>query len=134
MKNKLKLNGILLILALLVVCTITAANMAKAAGTVVYDYNNTTFGQRTKDDVAAEYSKAKNAGETYVDGQESTYYSTPASIEAPYNQGILTDDTLASMEAMTNFYRYLTGAKPLLKKCVQNESLQYQALDRNFSI
>ena len=36
------------------------------------------------------------------------------------------------MEAMTNFYRYLTGAKPLLKKCVQNESLQYQALDRNF--
>ena len=132
MKNKLKLNGILLILALLVVCTITAANMAKAAGTVVYDYNNTTFGQRTKDDVAAEYSKAKNAGETYVDGQESTYYSTPASIEAPYNQGILTDDTLASMEAMTNFYRYLTGAKPLLKKCVQNESLQYQALDRNF--
>ena len=132
MKNKLKLNGILLILALLVVCTITAANMAKAAGTVVYDYNNTIFGQRTKDDVAAEYSKAKNAGETYVDGQESTYYSTPASIEAPYNQGILTDDTLASMEAMTNFYRYLTGAKPLLKKCVQNESLQYQALDRNF--
>ena len=132
MKNKLKLNGILLILALLVVCTITAANMAKAAGTVVYDYNNTTFGQRTKDDVAAEYSKAKNAGETYVDGQESTYYSTPASIEVPYNQGILTDDTLASMEAMTNFYRYLTGAKPLLKKCVQNESLQYQALDRNF--
>ena len=132
MKNKLKLNGILLILALLVVCTITAVNMAKAAGTVVYDYNNTTFGQRTKDDVAAEYSKAKNAGETYVDGQESTYYSTPASIEAPYNQGILTDDTLASMEAMTNFYRYLTGAKPLLKKCVQNESLQYQALDRNF--
>ena len=132
MKNKLKLNGILLILALLVVCTITAANMAKAAGTVVYDYNNTTFGQRTKDDVAAEYSKAKNAGETYVDGQKSTYYSTPASIEAPYNQGILTDDTLASMEAMTNFYRYLTGAKPLLKKCVQNESLQYQALDRNF--
>ena len=132
MKNKLKLNGILLILALLVVCTITAANMAKAAGTVVYDYNNTTFGQRTKDDVAAEYSKAKNAGETYVDGQESTYYSTPSSIEAPYNQGILTDDTLASMEAMTNFYRYLTGAKPLLKKCVQNESLQYQALDRNF--
>ena len=132
MKNKLKLNGILLILALLVVCTITATNMAKAAGTVVYDYNNTTFGQRTKDDVAAEYSKAKNAGETYVDGQESTYYSTPASIEAPYNQGVLTDDTLASMEAMTNFYRYLTGAKPLLKKCVQNESLQYQALDRNF--
>ena len=132
MKNKLKLNGILLILALLVVCTITAVNMAKAAGTVVYDYNNTTFGQRTKDDVAAEYSKAKNAGETYVDGQKSTYYSTPASIEAPYNQGILTDDTLASMEAMTNFYRYLTGAKPLLKKCVQNESLQYQALDRNF--
>ena len=66
MKNKLKLNGILLILALLVVCTITAVNMAKAAGTVVYDYNNTTFGQRTKDDVAAEYSKAKPSADRRV--------------------------------------------------------------------
>ncbi len=107
-------------------------NNVNAAGVVTYDYNNTSYGNRTMADVAQEYSKAINAGETYVSNDESTYYTVPASIEAPYNQGTLTNDTLKSMQAMTDFYRYLIGARPLQKKCVQNESLQYQALDRNF--
>ena len=36
------------------------------------------------------------------------------------------------MEGMTNFFRYLAGVEALQEKCTQNESLQYQALDRNF--
>lgn len=127
-KQIYKLSTIILFMMLLMVAPVKVYG----ANVVTYDYKDTIFGQRTEKDIAAEYSKAKNAGETYVDGNSSTYYTVPASIEAPYNQGVLTDDTLASMEAMTNFYRYLTGAQPLKEKCVQNESLQYQALDRNF--
>lgn len=127
-RKKYKLFAIALFMMLL----ITAPKKVYGTEVITYDYKDTIFGQRTEKDVAAEYSKAKNAGETYIDGDSSTYYSVPASTKAPYNQGVLTDDTLASMEAMTNFYRYLTGAQPLKEKCVQNESLQYQALDRNF--
>lgn len=106
---------------------------ATDSNTIVYNVNSMdTYKNRTPESVAAEYSKAINAGESYVDGDRSTYYSVAASTANPYHQGVLSDDTLAVMEGMTNFYRWLVGAEKLLAPCEQLESLQYQALDRNF--
>ncbi|MCR5703389.1 MAG: catalase [Eubacterium sp.] len=102
------------------------------AAVVSYTDANTEFASRTKEQVAQKYSRGMNAGETYVDGDYSTYYKTPAAITSPYHQGVVTDDTLKAMQGMTEFYRWLVGVDGLTQDCVQNESLQYQALDRNF--
>lgn len=47
-------------------------------------------------------------------------------------RAVVTDDTLAAMGAMANYYRWLTGAKEFTNEFVQDESLRYQALDRNY--
>ncbi len=99
---------------------------------VNYTDNNTEFAKRTKEQVAQKYSQGKNAGNTYEDGKQSTYYKVPASVSSPYYQGVVSDDTLDAMQGMTEFYRWLTGVDGLTQDCVPNESLQYQALDRNF--
>lgn len=91
-----------------------------------------TFKNRSLQDVADAYSEARYASETYVDGDRSTYYETPASTEAPYAQGALTADTLKSMREMTNFYRWLIGVRPLQAECENSDSLQAGALIRNF--
>ena len=106
---------------------------AQAVNTVVYDGDKmSTFSSRTPESVAKKYTDAYYAGSTYDDRNSSSYYSTPASTESPYYQGVLSNDTLKCMQEMTNFYRWLVGNKPLKVKCTQNESLQYQALDRCF--
>lgn len=106
---------------------------AEAASVITYNANDfSAFKGRTEQQVADEYSKAMLAGNSYKDGDPSSYYSTPCSTKSPYHQGVLTDDTLAAMEAMTNFYRWLVGVDKLTVHCTQNEDLQYQALDRNF--
>ncbi len=103
-----------------------------ASAVVNYTDENTEFSQRTKEQVAAHYSAGKYAGDSYEDGNSNTYYKSPASVSSPYYQGILSDDTLRAMQGMTEFYRWLTGVDGLTEDCVQNESLQYQALDRYF--
>ena len=129
----MKKNKILLLLAGMLLFGMNTNIINVKAATVNYDYKDTIFGQRTKEEVVKEYSKGLNSGnDTYDPEKKSTYYSKPASIENPYDPGVLTNDTLAAMEGMTNFYRYLAGVESLQEKCTQNESLQYQALDRNF--
>lgn len=129
----MKKSKILLLLAGMLLFGMNTNIINVKAATVNYDYKDTIFGQRTKEEVVKEYSKGLNSGnDTYDPEKESTYYFKPASIENPYDPGILTNDTLAAMEGMTNFYRYLAGVESLQEKCTQNESLQYQALDRNF--
>lgn len=131
-KSKKKLRFLLAIAFMTLFGLSIKVTDAKAA-TVTYDYKDTIFGTRTKEEVVKKYADAQNAGsDTYKNGDPSTYYTTPASITSPYHQGILTDDTLKAMEGMTNFYRYMAGVEPLQESCTQNESLQYQALDRNF--
>lgn len=104
-----------------------------AADIVIYNGDTmSTFSDRTAESVAKKYTDAYYAGSTYDDRNSSSYYSTPASTESPYYQGVLSNDTLKCMQEMTNFYRWLVGNKPLKVKCTQNESLQYQALDRCF--
>ncbi|MBR7008270.1 MAG: hypothetical protein IKH90_06540, partial [Ruminococcus sp.] len=106
---------------------------AQAVNTVVYDGDKmSTFSSRTPESVAKKYTDAYYAGSTYDDRNSSSYYSTPASTENPYYQGVLSNDTLKCMQEMTNFYRWLVGNEPLAVECTQNDSLQCQALDRNF--
>lgn len=103
-----------------------------ANAVVEYSDNDTIFSSRTKSDVAKKYSEGKYLGKLYEDGNEDTYYSDKASISNPYKEGALTDDTLKSMQGMTDFYRWLIGVDALKNNCTPNPSLQYQALDRNF--
>ena len=106
---------------------------ADAADVTVFDGDiMADFASRTPETVAQKYTDAFYAGKSYVDGNSATYYSVAASTENPYNEGVLTDDTLLGMQEMTNFYRWLVGSKPLTSTCEQTPSLQYQALDRNF--
>ena len=106
---------------------------AKADNTVIYDGDTMAdFSSRTPETIAKKYTDAFYAGKSYVDGDASTYYVTPASVKSPYNEGVLTEDTLKGMQEMTNFYRWLVGSKPLAVICEPTPSLQYQALDRNF--
>lgn len=101
--------------------------------TVVYDADEMeTFKSRTLKEVANEYAKARYAGATYSNSDSSTWYQEPCSTSAPYAAGVLTQDTHTAMTAMTNFYRWLSGLKPLKNSSVHSDSLQAQALVRNF--
>ena len=129
----MKKRNAFLVIALMMLFGLNINITNVKAKTITYDYKDTMFGTRTKEEVAKEYSKAINAGsDTYDPLNSDTYYSQKASTKSPYDQGVLTNDTLSSMEGMTNFFRYLAGVEALQEKCTQNESLQYQALDRNF--
>ena len=101
--------------------------------TVVYDASSmTTFKNRTIQDVADRYAAAKNCSDVYSDSDSSTWYKIPASLEAPYAYGELSSETHKAMTEMTNFYRWLAGAEPLKTYSTHSDSLQAQALDRNF--
>lgn len=111
----------------------TETQAEEANNTVIYDAAEISpFNNRTLQEVADRYAAARYAGETYSDGDSSSYYSVPASTEAPYAAGILTEDTHKAMTAMTNFYRWLVGVPGLETVSVHSGSLQAQALDRNF--
>ena len=100
---------------------------------VVYDAADyAPFKGRTREEVAQRYSDALYAGASYSDSDSSTWYEVPASTQNPYNAGKLTQDTHTSMTAMLNFYRWLVGAKEVTKDSTHSDSLQAQALDRNF--
>lgn len=125
------------VLAIMTALTFTAVlpsdvlnfNVA-AASTVNYNGNSFAVYSRTKEQIGAQYGKALAAGDSYFyDGE---YYAVQPSNKSPYHQGVLSGDTLAAMQEMTNYVRYIYGAKPLLTDCVPTERLQYECLDRNF--
>ncbi len=106
---------------------------ASGESEVVFDASTfESFKDRTAQQVADEYAKARYAGETYVNSDSSSYYSTPASTSAPYNAGVLTDDTHKAMTEMANFHRWLAGEYPLKVSSTHSDKLQAEALDRNF--
>lgn len=72
------------------------------------------------------------AGDSYINGDSSTYYETMYSLEDPYAAGKLTEDTHKTMTAMTEFYRWLVGVKPLQAVSEHSDKLQAEALVRNF--
>lgn len=101
--------------------------------TIVYDADEMEpFKSRTLKEVADEYAKARYAGATYSNSDSSTWYQEPCSTSAPYAAGVLTQDTHTAMTAMTNFYRWLSGLNSLKNSSTHSDSLQVQALVRNF--
>lgn len=106
---------------------------AEAVDTVVYDAAGFgAFQNRTKEEVGRRYGEAMYAGESYINGDSSSYYETAYSLEDPYAAGKLTEDTHKTMTAMTEFYRWLVGVKPLQEVSVHSDKLQAEALVRNF--
>lgn len=106
---------------------------AETTDTVTYDAADfTSFQGRTKEEVGRRYGEAMYVGDTYVDGESSTYYETMYSLEEPYAAGKLTEDTHKTMTAMTEFYRWLVGVKPLQAVSEHSDKLQAEALVRNF--
>lgn len=113
--------------------TTNYTTVSATSGTVVYDADNIDeFADRTINEIADRYSKARNAGKTYDGSDESTYYSVQPSLESPYEAGVMTDDTLTSMSEMTEFFRWLVGVEPLATPAISNDDLQAGALIRNF--
>ena len=106
---------------------------ASYAETVVYDGNNIApFKGRTKEDVTAKFLEAMSKRGSYRSTYRETWYKVKPSTQYPYNAGELTQDTHNTMTAMSDFYRWLCGVKPLEGVSVHSDSLQHQALDRNF--
>jgi hypothetical protein len=100
---------------------------AATSSTVLYNLDTTsTFKNRTKTAVSDRYYKA------YYTQPSGSISSTEASTSKPYVPGVLKKQTVKSMQAMTDYYRWLVGVNPLKVSCVPTASLQYQALDRNF--
>lgn len=108
-----------------------AASAANAA--VIYDAADfSTFQDRTLQDVAEAYAEARYAGETYVNGDASTYYTEEPSFSVPYAAGVLTEDTHRTMSAMTDFCRWLIGVNPLKKTLQYSDQMQVGAMVRNY--
>lgn len=106
---------------------------AETAETVMYDAAEfPSFQERTKEEVGRRYGEAMYAGDSYVNGDSNTYYETEYSLENPYAAGKLTEDTHKTMTAMTEFYRWLAGVKPLQAVSEHSDKLQAEALVRNF--
>ncbi|MCM1246109.1 MAG: DUF6273 domain-containing protein [Roseburia sp.] len=102
-------------------------------GTVTYDAAEfASFQGRTKEEVGRRYGEAMYAGESYMDGDSSTYYEKACLLEKSYFAGSLTADTHKTMTAMTEFYRWLVGVKPLQAVSEHSDKLQAEALVRNF--
>jgi hypothetical protein len=105
----------------------------EAEDTVLYDAaDETTFSQRTLQDVADAYSQALYISDTYDNYDSSSWYATPSSTTYPYAAGELTEDTHATLTALTNFYRWLVGSQPLTNVSTHSEEMQAGALVRNF--
>lgn len=106
---------------------------AETAENVTYDAAEfECFQGRTKEEVGRRYGEAMYAGDSYINGDSSTYYETAYSLESPYAAGKLTGDTHKTMTAMTDFYRWLTGVPALQAGSAHSDKLQAEALVRNF--
>lgn len=110
-----------------------ASAMAEEGTQVIYDAAEfASFQNRTKEEVGRRYGEAMYAGDSYVNGDSSTWYEAAYSLENPYASGRLTEDTHETMTAMTEFYRWLVGVKPLQAVSEHSDKLQAEALVRNF--
>lgn len=136
MKKRI-ISGMLLVILIGIVLPCSRAEAETeditTADTVIYDAAEfQAFQERTKEEVGRKYGEAMYAGDSYINGDSSTYYETACSLENPYVSGKLTYDTHKTMSAMTNFYRWLVGVKPLQASSEHSDKLQAEALVRNF--
>lgn len=132
MKRRI-ISGIIVFLASGVILPWGGAR-AEMADTVMYDAAEfEAYHNRTREEVGRRYGEAMYAGNSYINGDSSSYYETAYSLEDPYAAGKLTEDTHKTMTAMTEFYRWLVGVKPLQAVSVHSDKLQAEALVRNFA-
>ncbi len=121
---------------ILVISVISSDYMSigvKAASIVVYDADDmSTFSSRTAQSVADKYSEYRYSTSTYNNGDRNTWFSTMSSTSNPYEAGVASDDTHKAMTDMTNFYRWLVGVDTFDGVSQHSDSLQAQALIRNF--
>ena len=121
------------LLVLILLLSVGPAVYAEQAEAILYDGNQLeVFAARSKEEIGQQYSSGRNSGETYINRDSATYYTQKPSTQAPYDPGTLTEDTLAAMEGMVNFYRWLVGVEPLMEHCGSSEALQAGALVRNW--
>lgn len=138
MKRKMKqwlalgMTGVLLA-GMLPVGNLSVSRAADEGEVVIYDAAEfASFQGRTKEEVGRRYGEAMYAGESYINSDSSTCYEEACSLENPYAAGKLTEDTHKTMTAMTEFYRWLVGVKPLQAVSEHSAKLQAEALVRNF--
>ncbi len=106
---------------------------AKAATTVVYDAASMpTFSSRTAQSVADKYAEGRYSTSTYINSDRNSWFETPSSTSNPYSAGVASADTHRAMSDMTNFYRWLVGVDEFDGVSQHSDSLQAQALIRNF--
>ena len=136
MRKSKRIKCLFSIVAALIIINMMPANVfaeTENADTVVYygDQLPSVSG-RTKEMIGQHYAQGRNAGKTYINRKEETYYSEQPSLTAPYSYGKLSDDTHISMTAMTNYYRWLVGVQPLKIASSDRRDLQAGALVRNW--
>ena len=120
------------ILALLTALCLLAGMIPAASAAEIYDASQMGGFRRTKEQVAVKYNEAIAAGGGYLDYDSGTWYSRAPSLSAPYDQGVLRQDTLDAMIAMTNYLRWLSGVEPLQQGAVNSDAMQRGALIRNY--
>lgn len=131
-KSKKIFRYLFFVLTLVLSCFV--AMDVYADDVVVYNANTwSTFSQRTKEDIGEQYSIARAVGASYDNNNSDSWYDVKPSTTSPYVSGVITQDTHDSMIAMTNFYRWLVGVKPLVSGSTNNDQLQLEALIRNYS-
>ena len=133
MKKRILAIFISFFMVLSIVCSDYLSIGARAATTVVYDAADMpTFSQRTAKEVAEQYSKYCYGEQTYSNGDRETWFSVNSSTSSPYAAGVASEGTHKAMTNMTNFYRWLVGVDTLNGVSQHSDSLQAQALIRNF--
>ena len=124
-----------MLLAVLMLASLLAglAPKAVAANPVVYTAGSNPYFARSKQDVVARYKAMLDVGSAYDNENEQSWYARMYSAVAPYDQGVLKQDTLDAMMAMTNYLRWLSGTNPLPTDVHNDDSLQRGALIRSFA-
>lgn len=123
-----------MLLAVLMLASLLTGLVPKAAAAdpVVYTAGSNPWFARSKQDVVARYKAMLDVGSAYDNENEQSWYARMYSAVAPYDQGVLKQDTLDAMMAMTNYLRWLSGTNPLPTDIHNEDELQRGALIRNF--
>ena len=122
-------------ICLLFIIVLVTLNFGAEVNAVEYSGYNANewsiFKNRTKEQIGHEYAKAYYTGPTYNNTDKTSYYTRQPSLEAPYDGGCLTEDTLKVVEAQINYFRFLAGVNPLKNAVTTSEQMQIGALARN---
>lgn len=134
-KSRLMLWGIgVLLTALLQVQagTVTmAAEETEAADVIIYDAAEfAPFKGRTEEEAAKKYVQARYISLRYVDTNDEAglYEELPCTVAPHIDEGTLSEDTVQTVGAMCNYYRWLAGSEAL--ETVSSSYMQRRVFNR----